>query len=67
MICMILLTILMSWNLFNYLKDVKNRKEASADHPHNEDVGQSQWINFTLKSTPEIRKKGVTDISKYYT
>lgn len=31
-----------------------------------EDAGLSQWKDFTLKSTPDIRKKGVTDISKYY-
>lgn len=32
-----------------------------------EEAGHSQWDGLSLKSTPDIRKKGVTDISKYYT
>jgi len=31
-----------------------------------EEAGSAQWDGFSLKSTPDIRKKGVTDISKYY-
>lgn len=29
-------------------------------------VGFDQWENFSLASTPDVIKKGVTDISKYY-
>jgi hypothetical protein len=29
-------------------------------------VGFDQWENFSLSSTPDVIKKGVTDISKYY-
>jgi hypothetical protein len=29
-------------------------------------VGLQQWENFTLTNTPDVLKKGVTDISKYY-
>ena len=29
-------------------------------------AGFAQWENFTLSNTPEESKKGVTDISKYY-
>lgn len=29
-------------------------------------VGFDQWDNFSLASTPDVIKKGVTDISKYY-
>lgn len=29
-------------------------------------VGFDQWENFSLTSTPDVIKKGVTDISKYY-
>ncbi|MEY3348276.1 MAG: hypothetical protein RLY46_315 [Bacteroidota bacterium] len=31
-----------------------------------EDAGHAQWYDFSLKNTPDVRKKGVTDISKYY-
>lgn len=31
-----------------------------------EEAGSAQWDGFSLKSTPDIRKKGVNDISKYY-
>lgn len=29
-------------------------------------VGFDQWENFSLSNTPDVIKKGVTDISKYY-
>jgi hypothetical protein len=29
-------------------------------------AGFAQWENFTLSNTPNESKKGVTDISKYY-
>lgn len=29
-------------------------------------AGYAQWEDFTLTNTPEVLKKGVTDISKYY-
>ena len=29
-------------------------------------VGFDQWKNFSLSNTPDVIKKGVTDISKYY-
>ena len=29
-------------------------------------AGMQQWENFTLTNTPDVLKKGVTDISKYY-
>jgi hypothetical protein len=29
-------------------------------------AGYAQWENFTLTNTPDVLKKGVTDISKYY-
>lgn len=29
-------------------------------------AGVQQWENFTLTNTPDVLKKGVTDISKYY-
>jgi len=29
-------------------------------------AGFAQWENFTLTNTPDVLKKGVTDISKYY-
>lgn len=29
-------------------------------------IGFDQWENFSLASTPDVIKKGVTDISKYY-
>jgi hypothetical protein len=31
-----------------------------------EDAGLAQWDDFSLTNTPDIIKKGVTDISKYY-
>jgi hypothetical protein len=31
-----------------------------------QNVGLQQWENFTLTNTPDVLKKGVTDISKYY-
>jgi hypothetical protein len=29
-------------------------------------VGFDQWENFSLTSSPDAIKKGITDISKYY-
>ena len=29
-------------------------------------AGLEQWDNFSLTNTPDVLKKGVTDISKYY-
>lgn len=34
--------------------------------PSSEDAGLAQWNDFSLTNTPDIIKKGVTDISKYY-
>lgn len=31
-----------------------------------EDAGLAQWDDFSLTNTPDIIKRGVTDISKYY-
>lgn len=40
---------------------VTEAQYASPSH-----AGFAQWENFTLTNTPEVLKKGVTDISKYY-
>lgn len=42
----------------------ETKKETSIVRPTQ--PGYAQWENFTLSSTPDETKKGVTDISKYY-
>jgi len=43
------------------------RKTATAENNISAfQAGFAQWENFTLSNTPEESKKGVTDISKYY-
>jgi len=44
----------------------QKREIGNPNYPTLEDAGLSQWKDFTLTSTPDIIKKGVTDISKYY-
>jgi hypothetical protein len=45
----------------------EKRKSATAENNINAfHAGFAQWENFTLSNTPEESKKGVTDISKYY-
>jgi hypothetical protein len=49
-----------------YSNDEK-RQTATAENKINTfHAGFAQWENFTLSNTPEESKKGVTDISKYY-
>ena len=45
----------------------EKRKTTTAENNMNVlQAGFAQWENFTLSNTPEESKKGVTDISKYY-
>jgi NADH:ubiquinone oxidoreductase subunit 6 (subunit J) len=45
----------------------EKRQSAKAENRINAiQAGFAQWENFTLSNTPEESKKGVTDISKYY-
>jgi hypothetical protein len=45
----------------------EKRETARANHKISAfHAGFAQWENFTLSNTPEESKKGVTDISKYY-
>jgi hypothetical protein len=60
------LTIPLGWNMLIRLGSYKSKKIRDTFYPSLEDAGQSQWKDFTLTSTPDIIKKGVTDISKYY-
>lgn len=39
---------------------------ASEHYASPEQAGLAQWEDFSLSSTPDVIKKGVTDISKYY-
>lgn len=39
---------------------------SSENYASPEEAGLAQWENFSLSSTPDVIKKGVTDISKYY-
>lgn len=42
------------------------KEERKARYRTAAQVGSEQWKNFSLASTPDVIKKGVTDISKYY-
>jgi hypothetical protein len=44
----------------------KNKEVAANNVARSFQAGLAQWENFTLSNTPEESKKGVTDISKYY-
>ena len=44
----------------------EQKEEATATSRTPVQVGFEQWENFSLASTPDVIKKGVTDISKYY-
>ena len=52
------------WYNVNYEVNKFNEKEPL--YKTMEDAGHAQWYDFSLKNTPDVRKKGVTDISKYY-
>jgi|DEB19_MinimDraft_3_1074340.scaffolds.fasta_scaffold20533_3 hypothetical protein len=55
-----------AWNMLKRFSSYESRKVSETIYSSIEDAGQSQWKDFTLTSTPDIIKKGVTDISKYY-
>ena len=56
----------LSFDFIRMFNMIKRRKIGNTYYATSEDAGLSQWKDFTLTSTPEILKKGVTDISKFY-
>ena len=49
-----------------YSSSEKKKGVAAINVARSFQAGLAQWENFTLSNTPEESKKGVTDISKYY-
>jgi hypothetical protein len=49
-----------------YSSSEKKKEVAANNVARSFQAGLAQWENFTLSNTPEESKKGVTDISKYY-
>ena len=49
-----------------YSSSEKKKGIAATNVARSFQAGLAQWENFTLSNTPEESKKGVTDISKYY-
>jgi hypothetical protein len=49
-----------------YSNNEKRKAEINTNVASTFHAGFAQWENFTLSSTPDESKKGVTDISKYY-
>ena len=69
MLLLILITCLFVFigiHSFRRNETLKKRIPGDTQFPSLEDAGLSQWKDFTLTSTPDMIKKGVTDISKYY-
>lgn len=56
--------LVMAFGLAFTKEDVKEDSTTTLRTPAQ--VGFEQWENFSLASTPDVIKKGVTDISKYY-
>lgn len=63
-VLLIFLSVGINANRLNHL--INKRNPGNTHYSSLEDAGLSQWKDFTLTSTPDIIKKGVTDISKYY-
>lgn len=49
-----------------YSNNEKRKSVASQNNIKAFHAGFAQWENFTLSNTPDESKKGVTDISRYY-
>jgi hypothetical protein len=62
----VLILFSLSFDFKRMYNAIKSRKLGTTNYDSLEDAGMSQWKDFTLTSTPDMIKKGVTDISKYY-
>ncbi|MEY3433019.1 MAG: hypothetical protein RL131_955 [Bacteroidota bacterium] len=61
----VLAAVLMSIGLIQ-IKIEFNTEMSAEQYASPEQAGLAQWEDFSLSSTPDVIKKGVTDISKYY-
>ena len=66
LIIIICLFVFFGIHTFRRNEILKKRAPGNTHFSSLEDAGLSQWKDFTLTSTPDMIKKGVTDISKYY-
>ena len=62
----VLILFSLSFDFIRMYNAIKRRKLQATGYASLEDAAMAQWKDFTLTSTPEIMKKGVTDISKFY-
>lgn len=56
----------MGKKIMSFAVPIDKRMEKEPSYQSMEEAGHAQWHDFSLKNTPDLRKKGVIDISKYY-